>query len=297
MIHIEQAGLRATVQDAGRSGHHRAGVPRSGPADPFAFRAAQALVGNRADDAAIEIVGLPFTFRLADARLVAVTGREVRLVARDALSGWSSVFARDGQLVTVTGTERTRYAYLAVSGGITTPAVLGSRSAYPPAGLGRIVRSGDALPLGPARVDATRAGRVVRYEYGTTIRAVAGPHTDRFDDPDALFAASFVVSARSDRQGVRLEGAPLAPRAGEILTCGVIAGAVQVPRGGNPIVLLADHQTTGGYPIIATVIESDLGRVSQTTPGEQVRFRPVGVAEAGQAHVDLERELTSLLRA
>lgn len=297
MIHVEQAGLRATVQDAGRYGHHRAGVPRSGPADPFAFRAAQALVGNGGDDAAIEIVGLPFTFRLADARLVAATGREVRLVARDPLPGWSSVFVRGGQLVTVAGTERTRYAYLAVSGGIVTPIVLGSRSAYPPADLGGTVRSGDALPLGPARANAMPAGRRVRCEYGTTIRAVAGPHGDRFDDPDAVFAAAFTVSAQSDRQGVRLEGAPLAPRAGEILTCGVVAGAIQVPRGGKPIVLLADHQTTGGYPIIATVIESDLGRVSQAAPGEQVRFSRVDLAAAAHARADLARELASLHRA
>lgn len=294
MIRIETAAFLATVQDSGREMHQRVGVPVSGPADPFAFRTAQALVGNDPHDAAIEIVGLPFSFRLDDARLVAVTGREVSLVVRDALPGWTSVFVRAGQLVTVHGSARTRYAYVAVSGGIATPLILGSRSAYPAAGLATVVRAGDALPLDAPRAGASDGGRRVAYAYEGPIRAIAGPHTDRFDDPDVLFRTAFGVSAQSDRQGVRLEGASIAQRAGEILACGVVAGAVQVPRGGRPIVLLADHQTTGGYPVIATVIEADLGRLAQAAPGEQVRFSPADVPAALRARAALDRDLAAL---
>ena len=274
MIYIEQAGFGATVQDRGRFEHVRAGVPVSGPADPFAFRAARSLVGNAADDAAIEIVGLPFSFRCDDSRLIAVTGRDVALRVRDRVPAWTSIFVRAGEIVTVSGSVRTRYGYVAISGGIATDTVLGSRSTYARAGLGRVLRSGDALPLGAARRSAEDAGGHVSFMYGGEIAAMPGPHEGRFDDDVAarFFGASFTAAPESDRQGLRLEGAEVAPRAGEILTCGVVAGAVQVPRGGKPIVLLADHQTTGGYPIIATVIGADLGLVAQRAPGETVRF-------------------------
>jgi len=274
MIRIEVPGFASTVQDQGRVQHVRAGVPVSGPADPFAFRAAQALVGNETASAAIEVVGLPFSFRCESSRIFAVTGRDIALAARDPMPSWTSVFVRAGDLVSVTGTERSRYTYIAVSGGIASEVILGSRSAYPRAGLGRALRSGDGLPLGSPRRTAEDAGHHVSFEYGGEIAAMPGPHLERFDDETMtrFFATAFVASAQSDRQGARLEGAEVTPRDGEILSCGVVAGAVQVPRGGQPIVLLADHQTTGGYPIIATVVGADVGLVAQRAPGETLRF-------------------------
>ena len=274
MIHIETAGFGATVQDRGREGHLRSGVPVSGPADPFAFRAAQALVGNGAADAAIEIVGPPFAFRCDDARLIAVTGREVAVTLRDRVPAWTAVFVRAGELVVVQGSPRTRYAYVAVSGGIASEEWLGSRSVYPRAGMGRALATGDAIPLGAPRRGAEDAGGHLSFEYGERIAALPGPHDHRFDDEtrSRFFDAAFTASERSDRQGARLDGPPVAPLGGEILTCGVVSGAVQVPPGGSPIVLLADHQTTGGYPVIATVAASDLGLVAQRAAGEPVRF-------------------------
>ncbi len=295
MIRIDRAGLGATVQDHGRTAFVRDGVPVSGPADPFAFRAAQALAGNPESDAAIEVVGTPFAFRLDDARVVAVTGRDVRVSVRDTVPAWGSVFVRAGEVVTVIGSERTRYAYVAVSGGIASDAILGSRAVYPRAGLGAIIRDGDALPLGAPRRRAEDAGTTVAFEYGAEIAAIPGPHTDRFDDAtiERFFGEAFVATAQADRQGLRIEGPAVAPRDGEILTCGVIAGAVQVPRGGQPIVLLADHQTTGGYPIIATVIAADLGRVAQRAPGEPIRFYRVAREEALERERGLRRLLAS----
>lgn len=294
MIHIELAGLGATVQDRGRYGQLRAGVPASGPADPFAFRAAQRLVGNTDADAAIEAVGLPFAFHCDDGRVIAVTGREVSLVTRDRLPGWTSVFVRGGDVVRVEGTAGTRYAYVAVSGGIATGEMLGSRSVYPRAGLGRVLRAGDALALGAPRRGAEDAGDRIRFDYDGGVAAMAGPHVGRFerDAVDAFFGGPFTVSAQSDRQGVRLEGLAIAAMEGEILTCGVVSGAVQVPRGGRPIVLLADHQTTGGYPVIATVIEADLGRVAQRAAGEAIRFYRVEREEALARRRELARSLS-----
>ena len=276
-MRIEATGLRATLQDRGRFGHLREGIPPSGPADPLAFAAANALVGNHGvDAAAIEIVGDGFAFRCEDRRIVAVTGRDVALRGRDLVPGWTAAFARPGETYAVLCGERSRFAYLAVSGGIATEPILGSRSAYLPAGLGRALRAGEVLPLGEAGVDVERAGRsLVSPDYDTgQIRAITGPHAQRFtDDAHSLFFRSdFRVEPASDRMGTRLSGPRIAAREGEILTSGMVAGAVQIPSGGAPIVLLAEHQATGGYPVIATVIAADLGLAAQRLPGELVRF-------------------------
>jgi len=296
MIRIDAAGLRATIQDRGRFGHLREGVPPSGPADPAAFAAAQALVGNEVGAAAIELAGGPFVFRCDEPRIVAVTGRDIALRARDLVPGWTAAFARPGETFTVLWGEYSRFAYLAVSGGIATEPILGSRSTFLPAGIGGVVRAGDVLPLGAARVDAERAGRsTVSPDYDTgQIRAIRGPHAQRFrGEADSLFFSSeFRVEPASDRMGTRLSGPRIAARAGEILTCGVVAGAVQIPSGGAPIVLLAEHQATGGYPIIATVISADLGLVAQRLPGERLRFarvdRDLAVAALRDARAGLD---------
>jgi biotin-dependent carboxylase-like uncharacterized protein len=283
VIRIIEAGLRSTIQDRGRLGHLRSGLPPAGAADPFALAAANALVGNAEDAACIEVIGTVFRFTCDDSRVVAVAGRDVSVGTRSRLPPWSSVFVRAGQTVTVQSGERTRFAYVAVSGGIATDPVLGSRSSYLPAGIGAVLRAGDALPLGDSDSGAEDAARRIEpMAYDERIRAMAGPHDDRFEsDVNArFFGEAFVVQPASDRQGVRLGGVPIAPRAGELLSCGVVAGAVQVPRGGAPIVLLADHGTTGGYPVIATVIAADIGKVAQRMPGEPLRFYRVERDEA-----------------
>ena len=279
MMRIEAPGLRSTIQDRGRTGHAREGIPPSGPADPTAFAAALDLAGCDPTAAAIEVVGLPFAFRCDDRRIVAATGRDVRVRIRARVPGWTSVLARPGEEIVVEGGPLTRFAYVAVSGGIDLPPVLGSRATYLAAALGPLPRplaAGDALPLGASRLGAESAGRTAAPPaYAETVRALAGPHDDRFAGAvvEALFAAPFTVLPESDRMGVRLAGEPLPPPADELLSCGIVAGAVQVPRGGAPIVLLADHQTTGGYPIIATVVTEDLGIVAQRAPGERIRFQ------------------------
>jgi biotin-dependent carboxylase-like uncharacterized protein len=299
VIRIVEAGVRSTLQDRGRFAHLRSGVPPAGAADPFALAAANALVGNAEDAAGIEIVGGPFRFSCDDSRVVAVAGRDVSMATRSRLPGWSSAFVRAGQQVTVSGGRGTRFAYLALSGGIATEPLLGSRSSYLPAGLGAALRAGDALPLGDATAGPENAARRIEPpSYDGQVRAMAGPHLGRFAD-DAIarfFFEAFMVDPASDRQGVRLGGVPIAPNAGELQSCGVVAGAVQVPRGGAPIVLLADHQTTGGYPVIATVIAADLGKVAQCLPGERIRFYRVERDE-GLAALRAEREVLDGARA
>ncbi len=277
------------MQDAGRFQYFRDGVPASGPADPLAFRAAQALVGNADTDAAIEIVGLPFAFSLSDTRLIAATGPDVSLIGRRRVPGWMAVLARRGEKFAVSGTSQSRFAYLAVSGGITAKKVLGSRSEYLPGRIGplmRPLRSMDELPLGRSTVDLARAGRAVRApKYASDIRVLLGPHRDRFSRATKknFFSGWYEVSEASDRFGIRLRGSQVSYTMSEILSCGVLAGTVQIPPDGAPIVLMADHQSTGGYPVIAAVISADLGLLAQASVGARVRFTPVTPATARRA--------------
>lgn len=284
MLHIVEAGLRSTVQDDPRAAGARLGLPGAGPADPIAFAAARSLVGERSG-AAIEIVGLPFTFRCDDRRLVAVTGRDVSVRAASRLPGWLAFVVRGGETATVIGNAR--YAYLAVAGGLVLEPVLGSRATYLPARVGplpRALEAGDALPLGDAR-GLERAGKQLRPPtYGGAIAAIAGPHLAGFVDgaERAFFGDEFTVAAESDRMGVRLTGPELRWPGSDLLTCGVVPGAVQVPRGGSPIVLGPDAQTTGGYPVIAVVASASRGQVAQALPGERLRFVPVDPARAAE---------------
>lgn len=277
MLHIVEAGLRSTIQDTPRGGYARLGVPGGGPADPLAFMAARALV-DEPDAAAIEAVGLPFTFRCDDRRIIAVTGRDVSVRSAARLPGWMAFAVRPGETVTVLGSAR--YAYVAVDGGIALEQVLGSRGTYLPAAIGplpRVLASGDALPLGPPLGDPGRAGRrLPAPSYEGVIPVVAGPHSDRMPGAlDTFVSSEWSVGEGSDRMGVRLDGPDLAWEGSDLLTCGVLPGAVQVPRGGSPIVLGPDAQTTGGYPVIAVIASAALGRIAQAVPGERLRFTVV----------------------
>jgi biotin-dependent carboxylase-like uncharacterized protein len=298
VLRVIEPGLRSTVQDAGRFDHWRSAVPRAGPADTLALQAALRLVGGGPLDAAIEIVGATFRFTLDAPRLIAVTGRDVTVRTRGTIPGWTAVFVRAGEEVVIRGAERSRFSYLAVSGGIALPPVLGSRSTYLPAALGPLPRplaAGDELPLGAPRRGAEAAGQAALRSDDPRVRILRGPHADRVSGADALLGGRpYAVSESSDRMGVRLEGPALDPGGAEILSVGVLPGAVQVPHGGQPIVLLADGQTTGGYPVVATVAAVDLGRVAQAVPGETLSFYEVDRAAALEALREVRRWLETL---
>ena len=222
MLHIVEAGLRSTVQDDPRDRGARFGLPGAGPADPIAFLSARALVGERSG-AVIEIVGLPFTFRCDDRRLVAVTGRDVSVRAASRLPGWLAFVVRGGETVTVIGSAR--YAYLTVAGGLVLEPILGSRATYLPARVGplpRALEAGDALPLGAARAFERAGERLRPPAYDAPIAAIAGPHLGGFVDgaERAFFGDEFTVAEESDRMGVRLAG----PELGWL-------GSLSAPRG------------------------------------------------------------------
>ncbi len=299
-VEVLAPGLLTTVQDLGRTGYARYGVPAAGAMDAFAARAANRLVGN-ADDAPVlecTLAGPALRFPASGA-LLAVTGADLspRLDGQE-LPGWTACAAPPGSTLKFGKRQAGLRAYLAIAGGFRVRPVLGSAATYlrgPFGGhAGRALQAGDRLPLGAAPGDRARlAGHKLppaarpAYSREPVVRVVLGPHAERFtaDALDALLGAAYTVGPASDRMGYRLQGPPL-PRhePADILSQGMPLGGVQVPGDGQPIILLADHQTTGGYPLIATVIRADLPLVAQLAPGDRLRFHAVSVAEAQAAY-------------
>ncbi len=309
-LDVLEAGLLTTVQDAGRYGYQRYGVPTAGAMDPLALRAANMLVGNRSDAAALEITLRGPTLRTTADCLIAVAGADLSLRVNGwDMPPWTAVLVRRGWLIEF-GPRRTGCRpVLAISGGIDIPAVLGSRSTYLPGRFGgiegRALQPGDVLPVGPPAVDIFRAaGRSIPaailppYSDTPTLRVVLGPQDDCFAATGlaTFLCSAYQVGSASDRMGYRLQG-PIIAHGGpaEIVSDGIPCGAVQVPADGQPIVMMADRQTVGGYPKIATVIGADIPLLAQCLPGQSVvRFLPVGVPEAHTCQREMAGALAKL---
>jgi antagonist of KipI len=291
MLLIRDAGALTTVQDLGRVGHLRVGIPGSGPMDEEAFVLGNRLVGNPDGAAGLECTLIGPRVEFTDERAVAVTGAAMTVDLNGAARPrWQTFRVRAGDVLKL-GPARTGVrAYLAISGGLDTPPALGSRSTYLRGQLGglggRALRKADQLPLGPVRWQ--RPGRVraerIRDDAGEPeIRVVLGPQDDRFTDRGiaAFLEGPYEMLPQSDRMGARLRGPFIEHRRGhDIVSDGVPLGGVQVVGDGQPIVLLVDRQSTGGYTKIATVCSFDVGRVAQVRPGQRLRFRRIAVAEA-----------------
>jgi KipI family sensor histidine kinase inhibitor len=293
-IEVLQPGLLTTVQAAPRRGYRRLGVAGSGPLDAGAHAAANRAVGNGAGDAALEVTLVGPTLRFLRNTRVAVTGADLGAVLERAdLGAWDvplgRVFlARPENVLRFRGRRAGCRAYVAFDGGIDVPPVLGSGSTDLTGGFGghegRALRAGDVLPVGPAR------GGSGKHEEKSLpapeaavvcLRVILGPQEDHFHSEtlERFLESSYSVSLRSDRVGCRLEG-PAIPASGpsEIVSDGLVPGCIQVPPDGQPMVMLADGPTTGGYPKIATVVAADLGRLAQLVPGEgRVRFEAVAL--------------------
>ena len=307
MIRILDPGPQTTVQDLGRRGQLRYGIPPSGPVDRRAFVLANRLVGNRDDAAGLECAFTGPRFEATEAGAMAVTGANARVTINGAEApSWATIALRPGDTVKFGAARLGVRTYVAFAGGIDVAPVLGSRSTYLRGRLGgmhgRPLAGGDALPLGPA-TPPTRPRRVKRsalpdFEGEPVIRVVLGPQADRFTEEGvATFLGSvYEVLPQSDRMGARLTGPRIAHSRGhDIISDGTALGSVQVPGDGQPIVLLVDHQSTGGYTKIATVCSFDIGRIAQTKPRQRVRFAAVEVAEAHRLRREAERALDDAL--
>lgn len=300
-------GLQTTVQDVGRIGFQDVGLPASGPLDRISWRLANALVGNPPGTPALEMLLQGPTFGVrADSMRIALIGGNADIAigsddARIVPAGRSVRLMRD-EVFRVRGFGDTVCAYLAIEGGPGIAPLLGSASTYVRSGIGgfhgRALRQGDCLPLALASVDVRdehALSRPLDVALEQPVRVVLGPQRDYFTD-DAiatLLSSDYVISNHADRMGYRLDGPALAHAKGyDIVSDGTVVGAIQVPGSGQPIILMVDNQTTGGYPKIATVISADIPVVGRRKPGRAIRFVAVDVQDA----LRLRREQEAAIR-
>jgi len=296
-VKLRVADLRgyATVQDLGRRGFRALGVPVSGALDMLSAAYANALVGNRPGEAVVELFGSA-AFEFENDAVVAVTGAEAPvLVDGSPAAMWRPIYVRAGSRLEVEPPRRGSIVYIAVSGGFDCEEVMGSRSTYVRASFGcfgRPLKQEDVLTSLPIDVDVVwrRVQRLYAPDWvakripgdSAVLRATRGVHFDMLPDADLLLRSSYTVTFESDRMGYRLEGPPLqsASRLGRLPSIPVDRGYVQIPPDGEPVVLMSDSQTTGGYAAALHVLPPDVDVLAQCRPGCFVRFTLVEIGEA-----------------
>ena len=311
-LRILSAGAHTTVQDMGRPGFGRFGVPVSGAADPVSLRLVNALVGNAQAAAALEMRLFGPTVKCDGAPVgVAVAGFFSGHVTRAATGEdqpcvpWQSLLLLPGDILTLRQTSPGLTGYLSIAGGIDIPCVLGSRSGYARARLGgladgKALSAGDVLPVTAFSASDFQTLRADTAELFTEapLRVIWGPQDDFFShsDKQMFLSASYTVSPAADRMGLRLDGPALrGTQSRTMISDGLVAGAVQIPGNGLPILLGVDCQTLGGYPKIATVISADRHRLGQLQPGDRLRFQAVDLAAARRAARALEVRIARII--
>jgi KipI family sensor histidine kinase inhibitor len=304
-VTVLRPGLFTTIQDDGRWGHQASGVPVSGPMDRLSHRMANALVGNEQTAALLEATLAGPEVRIDNGAVLAVTGADLGArLDSDVVPLHRPVRCRPGTVLRFSERRMGARAYIAFSGGITVPAVLGSRATHTQCGLGgvhgRMVAAGDRLPLGEER--AVSPWRVISaaprtVSGGAKVRVLPGPQLDDFpaDALEVLQRTRFTVTSQSDRMGYRLVGGTIPRIEGrEMISDVTFTGALQVPPSGDPILLMSDRQTTGGYPQIATVITADLPIAGQLAPGDWIEFEVCSRHQAMSALIAQEGSILAL---
>jgi antagonist of KipI len=292
-VTVVRPGLLTTIQDEGRWGQQASGVPVSGAMDLVSHRIANALVGNDRAAASLEATLVGPEIRFDMPTVVAVAGADLgaRIDGVD-LPLHQSMPCKPGSVLQFGARRSGTRAYIAFGGGIVTPAALGSRSTHTQSGLGgvggRAVTAGDRLPLGThgSTINSRVANPSTRVRGGVRLRVLPGPQRDYFPTEalDVLQRTRFTVTPQSDRMGYRLTGGTIPLIAGrEMISDATFSGALQIPPSGHPILLMADRQTTGGYPQVAVVITADLSAAGQLAPGDWIEFEVCSRREAVSA--------------
>ncbi len=310
LLEAETGGLLSTVQDLGRGGQQRSGLTPGGAMDTFAASVANLLLGSPRGAAVLELTLLGPSLRFLAPTCIAVCGGDLSAALDGAaLPLWKTMSVQGGQRLSFGRRRSGARAYLAVSGGFAAPEVAGSRATFLRGKLGglegRALRPGDILfadTLPGVLMPSFAGGRGLRrsdqpaYDVPARLRVLPGPHPAHFTDAgQAAFDSVYTVSPQSDRQGYRLNG-PAVSRTmrGDLLSEPMPLGGIQVPPDGQPILLMADRQTTGGSPLIGVVISADIPRAAHLAPGDTVRFVPVSLADAAAAAIARERFLRLL---
>jgi antagonist of KipI len=303
---IKTPGPYSTVQDGGRYGYQKFGIPPTGALDDFAYKAANLLVGNPEGAAVVESTVLGPEIEIMEEVDLAVTGAEAAVTLNNkSVPGWSSIRAKAGDSLKVGPVKTGCRSYLAVSGGIDVPLVMGSRSCYVGAKIGgykgRILAKGDVLSRGEgALLERSRRmpGKYIpHHEKEIVLRAVPGPQDDFFDTGlEDFFGSEFIVSTNANRMGYRLEGPRILHKEGaakSIISEPSLSGGVQIPPDGQAIILLVE-QTVGGYTKIATVISTDINRVAQAMPGHKIRFEKTSLENAHRIYRNHQAHLLTI---
>lgn len=308
-LHVEKPGLLTTVQDLGRPNAIVAGVQAGGAMDRFAHSAANLLVGNDPGAATLECTVRGPVLVADRACLVAITGADFDAHVNGAPApAWTTLSLGPGDRLTFAGRREGARMYIAVAGGFEAERWLGSLSTNLMAGRGgmqgRPLRAGDTLTVAREASKPAVVGRGVPEELRPLYRdhrlhAIAGPHLKRLEPESrsALFQATYRLSGESDRMGYRLEGPRLTVTGEELLSFGLVAGAIQVPHAGQPILLMADFQTAGGYPVVATVVSASLPIAAQLLPGDELRLVSVSPERAQQMRRSLAGALERIRSA
>jgi len=307
VVRVLKAGMLTTIQDLGRWGFQAEGVPVSGPMDPLAHRTANALVGNPRTAATLEVTLLGPELEVGDDREVAIAGAEFDVTLDNRSVDPNGAFsAPAGSRLRFGLRRRGARAYVAFAGGIATPTTLGSRATHLLGAMGgmggRALRAGDVIPLGTVarRSSARQRDSGVRRRLPSSparIRVMAGPQEDYFaaDALAVLQSGPYVITNTSDRMGFRLDGPSIKhARGADIISDATPLGVLQVPASGQPILLMADRQTAGGYPKLATVISADIPIAGQLGPGDAIAFEVCSLAEAMSALIAQERLVMTL---
>lgn len=290
---VENPGILTTVQDSGRYGREQFGMSPAGPMDELSFIVANLLVGNREGESALECTVMGPTLIFQEETVIALTGADMapRLNGEDCPL-YRSVAVKAGDALQLGAVKAGCRSYIAFAGGIDVPLVMGSCSTALKNQVGgfrgRRLHRGDTIPLGrPARPLTALAGRSAPTPppqgREVILRVILGPQDDRFTEEGikTFLGQPYTVGKDFDRMGCRLEGPAIAHKTDcNIISDGMVTGAVQVPGSGQPIIMLAERQTVGGYTKIASVISADLPVIGQCKAGDMVRFRAVSLAEA-----------------
>ncbi|MBU5485113.1 biotin-dependent carboxyltransferase family protein [Clostridium sp. MSJ-11] len=308
-IRIKNHGLLTLIQDNGRYGYQQFGVPVSGVMDSFSHRVANILLGNDEGEALLEATILGPEIEFMDDSLIVITGGDLDPVLNgEPISMWESVYVKKGDILAFGGVKNGCRAYIAFAGGIQVEKVMGSRSTYVKAKIGGLnggsLKSGDILKIGDLEKGTTSTKyRKLPNEYIPTysqdldVRVILGPQDDYFTQKglEKFLSTSYKVTNECDRMGYRLEGEVVEHiNGGDIISDGINFGAIQIPSHGQPIIMMSDRQTIGGYTKIANVISIDLPKIAQAKPGDSIRFKKVSIYEAQELLKKVEESITTI---
>ena len=304
-IKIIKGGFLTSIQDRGRWGYQKFGMPVAGAMDNFSMRLANILVDNDEYSAVLEttLMGPEIEFLCDD--IIAITGADMNpRLNGEAVSMWTSLIVFKGDILSFSPTSTGLRGYIAFSRGLDVPEINNSKSTYVKSGIGgyegRKLLDGDIVKLGDRNIDYgsyIRPGYIPRFKTQENIRVVMGPQDDYFpnESVDTFLSSSYKITVESDRMGYRLAGPIIHHKdSADIISDGAVFGSIQVPGQGQPIILMADRQTAGGYTKIATVISSDLPILAQMGPGSSINFEKIELAEAHRIYREYEENIKTI---